>query len=59
MPWPEIAFASVEFCLRRYFADRAAGRNELHYHTIDVNGTRRRCGTMRRSEIGRAAGIAA
>ena len=34
VPWPEIAFASVEFCLRRYFEDRAAGRNALHYHTI-------------------------
>ena len=34
IPWPELAFASVEFCLRRYFADRAAGRAELHYHTI-------------------------
>jgi len=35
IPWPDIAFASVAFCLRRYFADRAAGRNELHFHTIE------------------------
>jgi ADP-ribose pyrophosphatase YjhB (NUDIX family) len=34
IPWPELAFASVEFCLRRYFADRTAGRADLHYHTI-------------------------
>jgi ADP-ribose pyrophosphatase YjhB (NUDIX family) len=34
IPWPELAFASVEFCLRRYFADRAAGRADLHFHTI-------------------------
>ena len=35
IPWPEIAFASVEFTLRRYFADRSAGREELHYRTIE------------------------
>jgi ADP-ribose pyrophosphatase YjhB (NUDIX family) len=34
IPWPEIAFASVEFALRRYFADRAAGREDLHFHAI-------------------------
>jgi len=34
IPWPEIAFPSVEFTLRRYFADRAAGLAGLHYHTI-------------------------
>jgi hypothetical protein len=34
IPWREIAFKSVEFTLRRYFADRAAGRADLHYHTI-------------------------
>lgn len=34
IPWPELAFASVEFCLRRYLADRAAGRADLHFHTI-------------------------
>jgi ADP-ribose pyrophosphatase YjhB (NUDIX family) len=35
IPWPEIAFASVEFTLRRYFEDRAAGRALLHFHTIE------------------------
>ena len=34
IPWREIAFKSGEFTLRRYFADRAAGRADLHYHTI-------------------------
>jgi ADP-ribose pyrophosphatase YjhB (NUDIX family) len=34
IPWPEIAFASVEFALRRYLADRAAAREPLHFHTI-------------------------
>ena len=34
VPWPDIAFKSVEFCLRRYFEDRAAGRADLHFHTI-------------------------
>jgi ADP-ribose pyrophosphatase YjhB (NUDIX family) len=34
IPWRDIAFASVEFTLRRYFADRAAGREDLHFHTI-------------------------
>jgi ADP-ribose pyrophosphatase YjhB (NUDIX family) len=32
IPWPEIAFASTEFALRRYLEDRAAGR-ELHHFT--------------------------
>ena len=35
IPWPEIAFASVEFTLRRWLEDRAAGREELHFHTIE------------------------
>jgi ADP-ribose pyrophosphatase YjhB (NUDIX family) len=35
IPWPEIAFPSVVFTLRRYLEDRAAGRNELHFTTID------------------------
>jgi ADP-ribose pyrophosphatase YjhB (NUDIX family) len=35
IPWPEIAFASVEFTLRRYFEDRAAGRDGLHYRVFD------------------------
>jgi ADP-ribose pyrophosphatase YjhB (NUDIX family) len=35
LPWQDLAFKSVEFTLRRYFEDRAAGRNELHFHTIE------------------------
>jgi hypothetical protein len=35
IPWPDIAFPSVEFTLRRYFEDRAAGRDGLHYRTFD------------------------
>ena len=34
IPWPEIAFPSVEFTLRRYFEDRTAGREGLHYRTF-------------------------
>jgi ADP-ribose pyrophosphatase YjhB (NUDIX family) len=34
VPWAEIAFASVEFGLRRYFTDRAAGREGHHFHEI-------------------------
>jgi ADP-ribose pyrophosphatase YjhB (NUDIX family) len=32
IPWDDIAFPSIEFALRRYFSDRAAGR-ENHYFT--------------------------
>jgi ADP-ribose pyrophosphatase YjhB (NUDIX family) len=32
IPWEDIAFPSIEFALRRYFSDRAAGR-EHHYFT--------------------------
>ena len=35
IPWPEIAFLSVGFALRRYFEDRRAGRESLHYSDID------------------------
>jgi len=31
IPWQEIAFPSGEFTLRRYFADRAAGREDHHF----------------------------
>ena len=30
VPWDQIAFQSGVFALRHYFADRAAGRDELH-----------------------------
>jgi ADP-ribose pyrophosphatase YjhB (NUDIX family) len=35
VPWPDLAFRSVEFCLRRWFEDRAAGAEPLHWHTIE------------------------
>ena len=35
VPWPDLAFQSVTFTLRRYFEDRAAGRSELHFKTIE------------------------
>ena len=34
IPWPEIAFPSVECTLRRSFEDRTAGREGLHYRTF-------------------------
>ncbi len=40
IPWPEIAFASVEQTLRFFFADRASGNFKLHtddiLHTLAV-----------------------
>jgi ADP-ribose pyrophosphatase YjhB (NUDIX family) len=35
IPWPEIAFPSVEFTLRRYFEDRAIGERTLHFTTFE------------------------
>jgi hypothetical protein len=35
IPWPELAFASVEFTLRRWLEDRAASEDRLHFHTIE------------------------
>ena len=35
IPWPEVAFLSVEFALRRYLADRRQGVEQLHLRTID------------------------
>jgi ADP-ribose pyrophosphatase YjhB (NUDIX family) len=37
IPWDEIAFRSVDFSLRRYFEDRHAGREPLHFHDIDLS----------------------
>lgn len=34
IPWPELAFSSVRFTLERFLADRAAGEEKLHFHTI-------------------------
>jgi ADP-ribose pyrophosphatase YjhB (NUDIX family) len=35
IPWPEIAFRSVDFALKRYYSDRRAGREAVHFETID------------------------
>jgi ADP-ribose pyrophosphatase YjhB (NUDIX family) len=35
IPWPEIAFLSVEFALRRYLEDRRAGVERVHSRDID------------------------
>jgi ADP-ribose pyrophosphatase YjhB (NUDIX family) len=34
IPWERIAFPSVRFALEQYLADRAAGREELHFLSI-------------------------
>jgi hypothetical protein len=34
IPWEEMAFESTSFSLRRYFEDRRAGRELLHFHEI-------------------------
>ena len=34
-PWPEVAFLSVEFALRRYLDDRRAGIERVHFRDID------------------------
>jgi ADP-ribose pyrophosphatase YjhB (NUDIX family) len=39
IPWPEIAFPSTEFTLRRYLEDRAAGREPHHFTAIDRRRT--------------------
>jgi hypothetical protein len=31
VPWSELAFPSGEFTLRKYFEDRAAGREDHHF----------------------------
>jgi ADP-ribose pyrophosphatase YjhB (NUDIX family) len=35
IPWPDIAFPSTDFTLRRYLEDRAVGREEHHFTSID------------------------
>jgi ADP-ribose pyrophosphatase YjhB (NUDIX family) len=35
IPWTELAFPSVVFTLRQWLADRAAGREELHFAAIE------------------------
>ena len=34
IPWTEIAFPSVNYSLRKYFEDRAAGIDRLHLTTV-------------------------
>jgi ADP-ribose pyrophosphatase YjhB (NUDIX family) len=36
IPWPQIAFLSVEFALRRYLEDRREGVERLHFNDINV-----------------------
>jgi ADP-ribose pyrophosphatase YjhB (NUDIX family) len=35
IPWADIAFPSIEFALRQYFSDRAAGREDHHFTTAE------------------------
>jgi ADP-ribose pyrophosphatase YjhB (NUDIX family) len=35
IPWADIAFPSIEFALRRYFSDRATGREDYHFTTAE------------------------
>lgn len=35
IPWPELAFPSTEFTLRRYLEDRAAGVEPHHFTALD------------------------
>jgi hypothetical protein len=35
IPWPELAFPSTEFSLRRYLEDRAAGVEPHHFTSLD------------------------
>lgn len=35
IPWPDVAFPSTEFALRRYLEDRARGAEGCHYVTFD------------------------
>jgi hypothetical protein len=39
IPWSELAFASGEYALRRYYADRAAGRDEHHFTELKSRST--------------------
>ena len=41
IPWPEIAFPSVEFALRRYLEDRELGLERLHSTAFDRPAWRR------------------
>jgi ADP-ribose pyrophosphatase YjhB (NUDIX family) len=39
VPWSELAFASGEFALRQYFADRSAGQDEHHFTELKSRST--------------------
>lgn len=41
IPWPEMAFPSVEFALRRYLADRERGAEDVHFRDFDRPGWHR------------------
>ncbi len=36
IPWPNIAFRSVEFALRRYLQDRRDGVERMHFEDLDL-----------------------
>jgi ADP-ribose pyrophosphatase YjhB (NUDIX family) len=40
IPWPQIAFLSVEFALRRYLDDRRQGLDRVHFKDIDARRPR-------------------
>ena len=40
IPWADLAFPSVRFALERYLEDAEAGREELHFTTIDRRAPR-------------------
>jgi ADP-ribose pyrophosphatase YjhB (NUDIX family) len=35
IPWQDMAFLSIDFALRRYLEDRAAGQERLHFHDME------------------------
>ncbi|MGH8269807.1 MAG: NUDIX hydrolase, partial [Steroidobacteraceae bacterium] len=35
IPWPQLAFPSTEFSLRRYLEDRASGAEPHHFASLD------------------------
>jgi len=41
VPWPELAFPSTEYALRRYFEDRAQGRESVHLTQFERPAWRR------------------
>jgi ADP-ribose pyrophosphatase YjhB (NUDIX family) len=39
VPWADLAFASGEYALRRYYEDRAAGREQHHFTELKSRQT--------------------